>query len=176
MGKARSLDTAEDNGGYAWVENSFIQRILPKLSGQAVRVYLYLISQVPYSRKVEPLTKPISAATIAETLKSNRRSIVAALKELSELGVIEKIKEPGLPNRYLLLATCAENDTGDEKNPAQGCAEIYTPPVKNPTQVEAAKPYGARLGTSPKNILRINKSFKREEDKETVSQTGPRRV
>lgn len=151
MKETRSLGKAEAHGGYSWVENSFIRELLPRLSGQAVKVYLYLVSKTPYIKKAEQITKQISASEIAAFLGCTSRTIVKALNELETASVIERLGEPGKPNSYRLLATCEENFIGGMKEYSQGYEQNFTPPAKNSSQVEAAKPYGATIRVPLKN-------------------------
>lgn len=177
MGEPRSLDKAVANGGYFWIENSFVDKILSKLSGQAARVYIYLVRNSPQGKKSDPITRiGLSASKIGGALYRDRTSIVPALKELERLGAIEKIKEPGCPNRYRLLETCWENSTGDDGKTPQGCRDNSTPPVEKTTQVDAAKPYETRAGGFPKNNKNRLRFNKRHLSFQPPSESGPRKV
>lgn len=171
MKGARNLDKAESNGGYLWIANSFVDRFLSQLSAQATRVYLFLVRNTPQGKKYDPVTRQgLSVAKISKALHRSRVSITSALKELGESGVIERIKTPGCPNRYRLLATCKENLPGDDKKTLQGSKENLTPPVKKTLQGNGAKPYETRADGSPKSFLREFKSIKE------VSKSGLRPI
>lgn len=182
MKEARNLDKAEANGGYLWIENSFVDKILPDLSSQATRVYLFMVRNAPQDKKYDPVTRQgLSVAKISKALHRSRVSITSALKELGESGVIERIKTPGCPNRYRLLATCKENLPGDDKKTLQGSKENLTPPVKKTLQGNGAKRYETRAGGSPKSILRESKSIKETPKSglrpvQQPSGCGPRKV
>lgn len=182
MGEPRSLDKAEANGGYFWIEIRFVDENISRLSGQAARVYLYLVRNSPQGKKADPITKKgLSASKIGEALDRDRTSIVPALKELEDLGAIEKIKEPGRPNRYRLLATCRENATGGDEETPQGSRENPAPPVEKTSQVSDANRSETRVSGSPKSSLRGYKSFKEGSKRglrpvHTPSGSGPRRV
>ncbi|TET23133.1 MAG: HTH domain-containing protein [Candidatus Stahlbacteria bacterium] len=171
MKEGRSLNKAKATGGFTWVANRFIDGFLPLLSGLAFKVYVYLARNAPQSQSYDPITrKGLSASKIGEVLHRSRRSISKSLNELEKWGLIEKIKTPGLCNRYRLLATCKENLPGDDKKTLQGSKENLTPPVKKTLQGNTAKPYEPRADGSPKSILRGSKSIKE------VSKSGLRPI
>jgi DNA-binding MarR family transcriptional regulator len=178
MGEPRSLDKAVANGSYLWIENRFVDGNISRLSGQAARVYLYLVRNSPQGKKADPITrKGLSASKIGEALDRDRTSIVPALKELEGLGAIEKIKEPGRPNRYRLLETCRENATGDDEKTPQGCRENSTPPVEKTPQGDGANQRGTGTFRFPKSIkIPLRDCKKPEVQKRKATHPQPRPV
>jgi hypothetical protein len=156
MTESRSLAKAENNGGYSWVENSFIDDVLPKLSGLAAKVYLLLIRKIHNGRDREQITRVgIPVSELAKTLKRSKPSVIKALNELEVAGAIEKIKAPGFSNKYRFLDTSKENLTGDDKETLQDGKENLIPPDKKTLQVNDAKPYGATARVPLKNSKSI---------------------
>ena len=182
MKEGRSLNKAKATGGFTWVANRFIDGFLPLLSGLAFKVYVYLARNAPQSQSYDPITrKGLSASKIDKVLHRSRRSISKSLNELEKWELIEKIKTPGLCNRYRLLATCEENFPGGEKKNAPGREESFTPPVQKTSQGNAARPCEPRAGGSPKSILRESKSIKETSKSglrpvQQPSGCGPRKV
>lgn len=104
MHQARSIDVAESHGGYIWIENRFIEKVLPKLSGNDVRIYLCLVRNVPQNDEADPLTPyDLSQAKIGKDLTLSRKSVNRATKRLEENSATETIRVAGYTNRYLLL-------------------------------------------------------------------------
>lgn len=174
MKEARSLDKAEANGGYIWIEKKLIKKVLPFLSGQAVRVYLYLVSKAPQGKNSDPVTKQGSSASeIGRSLKCTGRTVTKAISELERSGVIERVKSPGFANRYILLATHEENFLGGEKETSQGCEENFLPPEKKSSQVDAANPCETMAGSSSKIFKNIRLGVR---PPQTPAGSGPRKV
>lgn len=178
MKEVRSLDKAEANGGYIWIEKKLVQKILPYFSGQAARVYLYLVSKAPQGKNSDSVTKQGSSASeIGRYLRCTGRTITKTISELERLGVIQRVKSPGLSNRYILLATPEENFLGGEKETSQGYEKNFLPPEKITSKVDAANAYGTGGGGLPKNILRGFKKLRVGlRPPQTPSGCGPRKV
>lgn len=177
MGEPRSLDKAEANGGYLWIENSFVDRILPELSSRATEVYLYLVRKAPQGKKYDPVTKSISMSQIGQVLGCSRETVAKAIDALEACGAIEKIKYPGLANRYRLLKTCQKNLAGGDKKTGQGCQENCTTPVEKTSQGDAASQRGTRTVRSPKSIkISLRDSKKPGVQKRKATHPQPRPV
>lgn len=181
MVKGRSLDKAVPNGGYIWIENSFVDNILPFISPRALQVYVFLVRKAPQQKEYNPLTKSISMKQIGRFLNCSRETVSKAIQELETHKVIEKVKVKGMTNRYLLLDTCPENLAGIVKKTGQCSQENLTPPAQKTSQVNAGDYHETRASGSPKNTVRESKSFKRNRKRglkpiQSPSRSGSRRV
>lgn len=101
----RNLDRAILNGGYIWIQNTFVDKILPRLTPLAIKVYLFLVRYTCQTKEFEPITwKELPATKIAKAIGSNRTSVFNAISELEIAEVIERFQEePGSGNYYRLL-------------------------------------------------------------------------
>jgi biotin operon repressor len=179
MKEPRSLEKAKADGGFGWIAHSFVDDVMPDLSGLAVKIYLYFTRKIHNIRDKEQITRDsISLSEIASKLKRSKASISKALKELEKAGVIEKIGNNGFSYRFKLLDTSKGKLTGGVKETIGGSKENSTPPDKKSLLVNFPNDCETTTGEASKSIRDIKsiKSFREKEGSEIVEQSGPRRV